>query len=66
MSTQFIIERPNEENFSISLGDKYLGSYNHDDDGWAGMASVEKIVYAIAKELNIEVVEKYPEEDSEE
>lgn len=57
MTIQIIKTTYDEENIEINLNGEYLCSLNHDEDGWSGMAKIEKIVREMAKRLNIEVEE---------
>ena len=45
------IKHPNDEYFEVLVDGKYIGFANHDEDGWAGMDKIEKLVEALAKAL---------------
>ena len=54
---QFILEREDEETLKVFLNGEEVGSANHDEDGWAGMESLESLVRGIAKVLRIPILE---------
>ena len=59
MKQKFVINHEDDENVTVFLNGKQVGSANHDEDGWSGIEKVEKIVKSIAGVLKIPVVEKY-------
>lgn len=58
----FTFVQKSDESFEVNLDNKYLGEFNHDKDGWAGMETVERLVADIAKEIGAQVVTEYPED----
>jgi len=54
---QFIFERPDDETLKVFLNGVEVGSADHDQDGWAGMESLESLARGIAKVLRIPVLE---------
>lgn len=58
----FTFVQKSDEAFEVTLNDKFLGAFNHDQDGWGGMETVERLVAAIAKEIGAQVVTEYPED----
>lgn len=63
MTKKITIKRTYDESFSVSIGEKNLGSFNHDQHGWDGMEAVESIIEGIATELNIEIEDIYSEDE---
>jgi hypothetical protein len=52
------LDRRDEDNLVIKLNGKEIASFNHDEDGWAGMESAENLVVTLAERLNIPVERK--------
>jgi hypothetical protein len=59
-----VLKRQNEEHLKVYFNDTYVGSANHDEDGWQGMGKVEDMARSIAKLLDIEIVEVWDEDDT--
>lgn len=55
----FVIYRPDDETMEVHLNGQYVGSANHDSDGWAGMESLEDLVTNVAEVLNLPVDTKH-------
>lgn len=52
MPAKFWIEAANEESIELFVGEKSVGSFNHDTHGWSVMSDVEKLFEAIAKAVD--------------
>lgn len=63
MSNTMIINCPDEERMHIVFNGSTVGSFNHDEHGWSGMSAAEKLARNIARELGIEVVETFDEDE---
>jgi hypothetical protein len=52
---KFWIETPDgdEEQTELFVGEKSVGSFNHDQHGWQGMRDAEKLFENIAKALKL-------------
>jgi hypothetical protein len=58
-----IVNSMDEESFVVVVDGVYVGSANHDSDGWDGMDSVRKIMKSTAKAIGYKFVETYEESD---
>lgn len=47
-----------DESFEIRAKGVYVGSADHDRDGWSGMEHIREILQAVAKELYLDFTEK--------
>lgn len=61
---RFSIYRQDDEKLEFFVGDKKVGSVNHDGHGWVGMDAAEQLFFAIAAKLDAEVHEIGEPEDS--
>jgi len=48
---KFWIERPDDETAEFFIGEKLVGSANHDQHGWDGMKAAEELFESVAKTL---------------
>jgi len=48
MADKFWIERKDDEHMELFVGDKSVGSFNHDEDGWGGMTKAERLFEKVA------------------
>jgi len=62
---KFILRRDDDETLTILLDGEEVGSANHDEDGWKGMETVEDLVKAIGRVLDIPVEEEESDENEE-
>lgn len=54
----FTIKTEDYEDMKLYLNGELIGSYNHDEHGWAGMESVERVVKVIATKIGAKVVDE--------
>lgn len=59
------IKSDGDENVEYFLDDISIAQTNHDNDGWAGMESVDKAIRQLAKQLKIKIIEIYGDEEEE-
>ncbi|MFA7290874.1 MAG: hypothetical protein WC023_01375 [Rhodocyclaceae bacterium] len=58
------LDRPDDEHLTILLDGEEVGRFNHDEHGWSGMESAEKLATRLAGKLGIEVEETFGAEDA--
>lgn len=63
MQHKMTIHRRDEEHVEILIDGESLGSANHDNEGWAGMETVESLAVNIADKLGMEIVETFGDEE---
>ena len=57
------LNRPTEDLLNVLVDGEPVGSFDHDQHGWAGMEAAEKLVVKLAEKLGIEIEETF--DDSE-
>lgn len=54
----FWISKPDDETLELFLRDRSMGTFNHDEHGWAGMEAAEALFRNIASELGVTVQDR--------
>lgn len=55
MSSRIFIEDDGDETILVNINEETIGSFDHDEFGWAGMEAVIKAVEAIADAFGIPI-----------
>jgi hypothetical protein len=48
---KFWIEQTDDETVEMFVGERSVGSFNHDEHGWSGIGEAEKLFENVAKAL---------------